>query len=51
MGEKVYEKIEPYFYEFMGYIFEDICKQYLWLLNIREKLPLFFLKLGRWWGQ
>ncbi len=50
MGEKVYEKIEPHFYEFMGYIFEDICKQYLWLLNIREELPLFFLKLGRWWG-
>ena len=48
MGEKVYEKIEPHFYEFMGYIFEDICKQYLWLLNIREELPLFFLKLGRW---
>lgn len=51
MGEKVYEKIEPHFYEFMGYIFEDICKQYLWLLNIREELPLFFLKLGRWWGK
>ena len=50
MGEKVYEKIEPHFYEFMGYIFEDICKQYLWLLNIREELSLFFLKLGRWWG-
>ena len=50
MGEKVYEKIEPHFYEFMGYIFEDICKQYLWLFNIREELPLFFLKLGRWWG-
>lgn len=50
MGEKVYEKIEPHFYEFMGYIFEDICKQYLWFLNIREELPLFFLKLGRWWG-
>lgn len=50
MGEKVYEKIEPHFYEFMGYIFEDICKQYLWLLNIREELPLFFLKLGRCWG-
>ena len=50
MGEKVYEKIEPHFYEFMGYIFEDICKQYLWLLNTREELPLFFLKLGRWWG-
>lgn len=50
MGEKVYEKIEPHFYEFMGYIFEDICKHYLWLLNIREELPLFFLKLGKWWG-
>lgn len=50
MGDRVYKKIEPHFYEFMGYIFEDICKQYLWLLNIHEELPLFFLKLGRWWG-
>lgn len=50
MGDRVYKKIEPHFYEFMEYIFEDICKQYLWLLNIHEELPLFFLKLGRWWG-
>lgn len=50
MGERVYQNIEQYFPEFMGYIFEDICKQYLWLLNKENKSPIFFTHLGRWWG-
>jgi AAA+ ATPase superfamily predicted ATPase len=34
----------------MGWVFEDICRQYLWRENIAELLPFFFQKLGRWWG-
>lgn len=50
MGEIVYDNIEKYIPEFMDYIFEDICKQYLWKLNISNQLPYLFTNLGKWWG-
>ena len=34
----------------MGFVFEDICKQYLWKIRIEEKCPINFVSLGRWWG-
>ncbi len=50
-GETLYKTlIEPYLNEYVGKIFEDICKEYL-LLNINNKnLPFFFNQIGKWWG-
>lgn len=36
--ELVYRRIEPKLSEYMGKVFEDICKQYLWKLLLAGKL-------------
>lgn len=45
-----YSRIEPHLSEYMGSIFEDICRQYLWKLLLAGKTPVVFTSLGRWWG-
>jgi len=50
MIELAYENINEYLSSYMGAIFEDICKQYLWKLNKQGKAAFTFTKLGRWWG-
>jgi AAA+ ATPase superfamily predicted ATPase len=51
-GEKeaVWDRVAPQLPAFMGPIFEEICKQWLWRENIAGRLPLRFVRLGRWWG-
>lgn len=49
-SEIVYQRISPFFNEYVGGIFEDICKQYLWRLLLKGKTPITFANLGRWWG-
>ena len=49
-SDLVYKRIEPYFSDYMGKVFEDICRQYLWKLLISENTPIEFTSLGRWWG-
>jgi hypothetical protein len=34
----------------MAEVFEDICKQYLWMENVAGRLPFHFREAGRWWG-
>lgn len=34
----------------MGFIFEEICRQYLYQPEIYTTLPFLFGKMGRWWG-
>ncbi|MGN1132738.1 MAG: ATP-binding protein, partial [Ruminococcus sp.] len=46
----VYRRIEPYFSDYMGSVFEDICKEYLWKLLLSGNCPVLFKSLGRWWG-
>lgn len=46
----VYKRIEPKFSDYMGKVFEDICKQYLWKQLLCGKCPVEFTSLGRWWG-
>ncbi len=46
----VYKKIAPQITSFMGGVFEEICKQYLWELNKQGKVAVTFTDLGRWWG-
>ncbi|GHV36762.1 ATPase [Spirochaetia bacterium] len=49
-AEKAWEFIQEGLTAYMGRIFEDICRQYLWQENNAEGLPFFFQKAGRWWG-
>lgn len=45
-----YKRIEPHLSDYMGKVFEEICKQYLWKLLLAEESPVEFKELGRWWG-
>lgn len=45
-----YKRIEPHLSDYMGKVFEEISKQYLWQLLIDGKLEIQFGDLGRWWG-
>ena len=49
-SDLVYKRIEPFFAEYMGKVFEEICKQYLWKLLLKQESPVQFVTLGRWWG-
>ena len=46
----VYNRIEPHFSEYMGKVFEEICRQYLWKQLLNGSCPVVFSSLGRWWG-
>jgi hypothetical protein len=50
LKNRVYEQITPQIPAFMGEVFEEICKRYLWRENIAGRLPVDFVDLGRWWG-
>ena len=49
-ADLVYKRIEPQLSNYMGRVFEEICKQYLWKQLLTGKAPIEFLSLGRWWG-
>lgn len=42
--------IKPTLSSFMGYIFEEMCKQYMQQQNRLGNLPFKIQKMGRWWG-
>lgn len=46
----VYKRIEPRLSGYMGLVFEEICKQYLWSLLLGGESPLEFSGLGCWWS-
>ena len=43
--------VVPALNEYASFIFEDVCRQYISLLNRIEKLPFRYYKMGRWWGK
>lgn len=45
-----YKRIEPHLTDYMGAVFEEICKQYLWQLLLDGKCTVNFTDIGRWWG-
>lgn len=49
-ADLAYKRIEPYLSDYMGKVFEEICKQYLWKLLLSGESPVQFGELGRWWG-
>ncbi|MCL1981480.1 MAG: DUF234 domain-containing protein, partial [Clostridiales bacterium] len=42
----IIEKLPAY----MGLVFEEICKQYLFDKAKKDALPFFTAQIGRWWG-
>ncbi|MCI9101146.1 MAG: ATP-binding protein [Lachnospiraceae bacterium] len=49
-AELAYKRIEPHLSDYMGKVFEEICRQYLWTCMLRGKSAVQFKDLGRWWG-
>lgn len=43
-------RIVPDLSNYMGYVFEIICKDFLLHKNSKGELPLLFTEIGRWWG-
>lgn len=50
MQDQVYLRIAPCLPDYMGDVFEEICKQYLWKLLLEGKSAVNFMDIGRWWG-
>lgn len=48
--EIAYQRIAPYLHDYMGTVFEEICKQYLWHRLLKGNMPVNFTDIGRWWG-
>ncbi len=48
--ELAYNRIKPHLSDYMGSIFEEICKQYLWHQLLVGNCPVNFCDIGRWWG-
>ncbi|MEK6858268.1 MAG: ATP-binding protein [Nanoarchaeota archaeon] len=48
--EKVIAIIKSQLDQYTSFIFEDICKQWFKELNRKNKLPIYFNKVGTWWG-
>lgn len=49
-ADLAYLRIEPHLSGYMGSVFGDICRQYLWKLLLSGQSPVDFSDLGRWWG-
>ncbi len=45
------EFIAPYLDEYLQAYFVDVCREYLHLLNVVEKLPIKLIKIGTWIGK
>ncbi|MBQ6888850.1 MAG: AAA family ATPase [Lachnospiraceae bacterium] len=48
--DRAYAKVESQIPAYMGFVFEEMCKQYLWQENLQGRLPIEFTDMGRWWG-
>lgn len=50
-GEIFYQNVvKPKISEFMGSVFEQICKHYTLICGVTGKLDYFVTTVGRWWG-
>lgn len=51
VGSQIYETtVKPRLNEFMGNVFERMCRQYMFLPEIYGSLPFAAGQIGRWWG-
>lgn len=49
-ADLVYQRIAPELPDYMGGVFEEICRQYLWRLLLDGKCAVNFTDLGGWMG-
>ena len=49
-ADLAYKRIEPHLSDYMGKVFEKICKQYLWKQLLSGNCHVEFTALGSWWG-
>ena len=50
-GDKFYERaVKPKLHEFMGSIFESMCRDYVLMEGLDGKLGCFVTMVGKWWG-
>ena len=49
-ADLAFKRIEPHLSDYMGKVFEDVSKQYLWKLLLSGNSPVEFRDIGRWWG-
>lgn len=50
MAEMAYKRIEPHVSDYMGTVFELICRQYVYELARAGQLDVVPASVGRWWG-
>ena len=50
MAEMAYKRIEPHISDYMGTVFELICRQYVYELARAGQLDVVPASVGRWWG-
>lgn len=50
MGDLAYERLSGRINAHMGSVFEEMCRQYLYIAARQGKLPLLPVNVGRWWG-
>ncbi|USS41610.1 ATP-binding protein [Thermococcus aggregans] len=48
-GDILVELVMEDLNEYIGWVFEEIARQFLIKLNKAKKLPFRFMKIGRWW--
>ncbi len=48
--DKIYQRIKNQITAYMGFVFEEICQQYLWKENLKGNTPIDFIDMGCWWG-
>ena len=49
-ADLAYKRVESFLSDYMGKVFEEICKQWLWKQLLDGNCPVEFSSLGRWWG-
>ena len=50
-GKKYFEEsVLPQLPDYMGSIFEEMCRNYLQHISVQGKLDFTITKIGRWWG-
>lgn len=50
-GNKYFDEIvRPQLSDYMGHIFEDMCRYYIQQASIQGKLGFTITKIGKWWG-
>jgi len=43
--------IKPSLHEFASFAFEDVCREYVRVMQNGNKLPFRYKRMGRWWGK